>query len=42
MGNDELFATVNEMDALISGDYQLDMIDQEGKLLFCTRLTREE
>jgi len=33
--------TVNEMDTLTSGDYQLDMIDQEGKLLFCTRLTRE-
>jgi len=33
--------TVNDMDNLSSGEYQLDMIDQEGKLLFCTKLTRE-
>ena len=33
--------TVNDMDNLSSGEYQLDMIDQEGKLLFCTKLTRQ-
>ena len=33
--------TVHEMETLTSGDYQLDMVDQEGKLLFCTKLTRK-
>ncbi len=33
--------TVNDMDTLSSGDYELDMIDHEGKLLFCTKITRQ-